>query len=113
MPTPSAKDLSVRIEQHVKNARFIGKLSVDMAQKKMQQMCSSSKGVSPKVDSVQTNATEPSNKMPMPNYDSLTAIEIVTALKGCPPSQVLEVFNYENEHRQRRTILKAASPSNA
>ena len=111
MKQQSLKDVTTRLDQHLRNARFIGKLSIDVAQKKLQQFCSSSHESSTKDSDRPTEAVEPSSDLPIENYDALTAKEIVAALRGCSPTQLLAVFNYENTHRQRRTILKAASPS--
>lgn len=111
MTQPSIKDLTVRFEQHLKNARFIGKIAVDVAQKKIQQFCATSHRTSENVSDLPKETVEPSFDLPIENYDALTAREIVAALKGCSATQLLVIFNYENTHRQRRTILKAASPS--
>ncbi|MEI6743136.1 MAG: hypothetical protein WCL35_05185 [bacterium] len=112
MKQQSMKELTTRIDQHLKNARFIGKLSVDVAQKKIQQCRAASHDSSVKDSNLPSEAVEPSSDLPIENYDALTAKEIVAALKGCSATQLLAIFNYENTHRQRRTILKAASPSN-
>ena len=106
------KELSARVEQHVKNARFIGKLSVDMAQKKFQQYCAQSQDTPAKDTVVAPGPAEPSLHLPIENYDALTAKEIVSALSGFSSTEMLAVFNYENARRQRRTILKAASSGN-
>ena len=111
MKQQSLKDVTTRLDQHLRNARFIGKLSVDVAQKKMQQFCSSSHDSSSKDSDLPVSTVEPSSEPPIDTYDALTAKEVVAALKGCSPTQLLAIFNYENAHRQRRTILKAASPS--
>jgi hypothetical protein len=111
MKQQSLKELTTRVDQHLRNARFIGKLSVDVAQKKMQQFCASSHDSSTKDSDLPTEAVEPSSDLPLENYDALTAKEVVAALKDCSSTQMLAIFNYENTHRQRRTILKAASPS--
>jgi len=111
MKQQSLKDITTRVDQHLRNARFIGKLSVDVAQQKMRQFCSSSHVASTKDSDLPTSTVEPSSDLPIANYDALTAKEIVVALKGCSPTQLLAIFDYENTHRQRRTILKAASPS--
>jgi len=111
MKQQSLKDVTTRLDQHLRNARFIGKLSVDVAQKKMQQFCASSHDSSTKDSDLPTEAVEPSSDLPLENYDALTAKEVVAALKDSSSTQTLAIFNYENTHRQRRTILKAASPS--
>ncbi|MBJ7460665.1 MAG: hypothetical protein JHC90_03665 [Ilumatobacteraceae bacterium] len=112
MNQQSMKELTTRIDQHLRNARFIGKIAVDVAQKKIQQCRAASHDSSAKDSNLPTDAVEPSSDLPIENYDALTAKEIVAALKGCSATQLLAIFNYENTHRQRRTILKAASPSN-
>ena len=111
MKQQSMKELTTRIDQHLKNARFIGKLSVDVAQNKIKQFCATSHDSSAKDSNLPTDAVEPSIDLPIEDYDALTAKEIVVALKGCSAAQLLAIFNYENTHRQRRTILKAASTS--
>ncbi len=112
MNQQSMKELTTRIDQHLRNARFIGKIAVYVAQKKIQQCRAASHDSSAKDSNLPTDAVEPSSDLPIENYDALTAKEIVAALKGCSATQLLAIFNYENTHRQRRTILKAASPSN-
>lgn len=112
MPQPSLKDLSARVDQHVRNARFIGKLSVDVAQKKLQEFCANSRDSSSKLVEDPVVVAAPATEVPIENYDALTAKEIVASLTGFSPAQLLAVFNYENARRQRRTILKAASASN-
>jgi hypothetical protein len=112
MTQPSLKDLTTRVDQHLRNARFIGKLSVDMAQKKLQEFCATSHDSSSKDVDTPTVVVATTTEAPIENYDALTAKEIVASLTGLSPAQLLAVFNYENARRQRRTILKAASSGN-
>ena len=112
MTQPSLKDLTTRVDQHLRNARFIGKLSVDMAQKKLQEFCATSHDSSSKVVDTPVVVAPTTTEAPLENYDALTAKEIVASLAGLSPAQLLAVFNYENARRQRRTILKAASSGN-
>ena len=112
MTQPSLKDLTTRVDQHLRNARFIGKLSVDMAQKKLQEFCATSHDSSSKVVDTPVVVAPTTTEAPIENYDALTAKEIVASLAGLSPAQLLAVFNYENARRQRRTILKAASSGN-
>lgn len=112
MTQPSLKDLTTRVDQHLRNARFIGKLSVDMAQKKLQEFCATSHDSSSKVVDTPVVVASATTEAPIENYDALTAKEIVASLAGLSPAQLLAVFNYENARRQRRTILKAASSGN-
>ena len=108
MTQPSLKDLTTRVDQHLRNARFIGKLSVDMAQKKLQEFCATSHDSSSTVVDTPVVVASATTEAPIENYDALTAKEIVASLAGLSPAQLLAVFNYENARRQRRTILKAA-----
>ena len=112
MTQPSLKDLTTRVDQHLRNARFIGKISVDMAQKKLQECCATSHASSSKDVDTPTVVVATTTEAPIENYDALTAKEIVASLTGLSPAQLLAVFNYENARRQRRTILKAASSGN-
>ena len=112
MTQPSLKDLTTRVDQHLRNARFIGKLSVDMAQKKLQEFCATSHDSSSKVVDTPVVVAPTTTEAPIENYDALTAKEIVASIAGLSPAQLLAVFNYENARRQRRTILKAASSGN-
>ncbi len=112
MTQPSLKDLTTRVDQHLRNARFIGKLSVDMAQKKLQEFCSTSHDSSSKDVDTPAVVVATSTEAPIENYDALTAKEIIALLSGLSATQLLAVFNYENARRQRRTILKAASSGN-
>jgi hypothetical protein len=43
--------------------------------------------------------------LPINNYDTLSASQIVPRLAGLQPQELAQVAAYENAHRRRRTIL--------
>jgi hypothetical protein len=51
-----------------------------------------------------TRATTAS-ALPINNYDTLSASQIVPLLAGLRPEELARVRSYENAHRRRRTIL--------
>ncbi|HUP74332.1 MAG TPA: hypothetical protein VM282_14920 [Acidimicrobiales bacterium] len=53
------------------------------------------------------SATAPSvaQELPINNYDTLSASQIVPRLAGLRPEELARVRAYENSHRRRRTIL--------
>ena len=52
--------------------------------------------------SATTNAAQ---ALPINNYDTLSASQIVPRLAGLRPEELARVRAYENSHRRRRTIL--------
>ena len=49
--------------------------------------------------------TSPAQALPINNYDTLSASQIVPRLAGLRPDELTRVRAYENTHRRRRTIL--------
>jgi len=52
-----------------------------------------------------TATTSASSSLPINNYDTLSASQIVPRLAGLRPEELARVRAYENAHRRRRTIL--------
>jgi len=54
-----------------------------------------------------TGASSPTTAaaLPINNYDTLSASQIVPRLAGLRPEELARVRSYENAHRRRRTIL--------
>jgi hypothetical protein len=50
-------------------------------------------------------ATPPSDTLPIPGYDALSASQVVERLPGLAPAELHAVQAYETAHRGRRTIL--------
>ena len=50
-------------------------------------------------------ATSAAHDLPISNYDTLSASQIVPRLAGLNPDELTRVRAYENSHRRRRTIL--------
>ena len=49
--------------------------------------------------------TSTASALPINNYDTLSASQIVPRLAGLRPDELARVRAYENSHRRRRTIL--------
>jgi hypothetical protein len=58
----------------------------------------------PPATRIRTTATTAS-ALPINNYDTLSASQIVPRLAGLRPEELARVRSYENAHRRRRTIL--------
>jgi hypothetical protein len=52
-----------------------------------------------------TTAAGAAQALPINNYDTLSASQIVPRLAGLRPDELARVRAYENTHRRRRTIL--------
>jgi len=52
-----------------------------------------------------TTAAGAAQALPINNYDTLSASQIVPRLAGLRPDELARVRAYENAHRRRRTIL--------
>jgi hypothetical protein len=52
-----------------------------------------------------TDTTPTAAALPINNYDTLSASQIVPRLAGLRPDELARVRAYENSHRRRRTIL--------
>jgi len=51
------------------------------------------------------SSTTTAAALPINNYDTLSASQIVPRLAGLRPEELARVRSYENAHRRRRTIL--------
>jgi len=52
-----------------------------------------------------TSAGDASSALAIPNYDSLSASQVVQRLDGLSPAELHDVRAHETAHRRRRTIL--------
>ena len=59
----------------------------------------------PRVRPTTTGSTAAASSLPINNYDTLSASQIVPRLAGLRPEELARVRAYENAHRRRRTIL--------
>ena len=61
--------------------------------------------IAPKLPRVAAPKT--ASELPIQGYNSLTASEIVTRLKGLTQTELAKVYKFENAHEGRATILEA------
>ncbi|MEO8693532.1 MAG: hypothetical protein ABI658_08445 [Acidimicrobiales bacterium] len=59
----------------------------------------------PRPAAATTTAGGAAQALPINNYDTLSASQIVPRLAGLRPDELARVRAYENSHRRRRTIL--------
>ena len=62
----------------------------------------------PKMPRVATPKT--ASELPIPNYEALTASEIVAAIRGLTQTELAKVYKYEAAHENRTTVLEAVEP---
>ena len=59
----------------------------------------------PRTAATAASSTTTAAALPINNYDTLSASQIVPRLAGLRPEELARVGSYENAHRRRRTIL--------
>lgn len=99
------------IEATFRQAKAIGELTVLMSTAKVKEILSNlapdTKDSAPEVPPL---VSEPTVKLdsPLPDYDSLTASQIVALMASLSPDERAVVAEYESQNRRRSTILNAA-----
>lgn len=90
-------------------ARVLGELAVNAATAKLQAKLNppAETTTTPPLATVAFTASIPSW---IPDYDELTASQIVALLVGRSEAEIAEVRAYELEHRARPSIAKATKP---
>jgi len=98
------------VEATFRQAKAIGELTVLMSTAKVKELLNnrapeSTEGQTP------TSSLEapvpPTMEAPLPDYDSLTASQIVALMASLSPEERAVVVAYEEQHRRRSTILNA------
>ena len=102
---PTVKPIGPReVEQQIRSARMIGTMTMTQVRREVQR----------RIDSVTPSPTGPSSApietvavapLPIANYDSLTAAEILPLLGSLTPAEREATATHENKHRKRRTVL--------
>ena len=98
------------VEATLRQAKAIGELTVLMSTAKVKEMLAnlspdaheSSEEPEPAVAS-----SAPPMDSPLPDYDSLTASQIVALMANLTPEERAVVVAYEEQHRRRSSILNA------
>ena len=116
-----------RCESHVKNAKLVGEYAVRRGSRNLQlriarlidhdeptaepsapsTVAPTQDAVDPRAEQVITVRRDDTEELalPIPEYDSLAASQVVPRLAGLAPSELEAVRSYEAARRGRRTIL--------
>jgi hypothetical protein len=98
---PKVKPIGLKeVNQQISSARMIGTMTVNQARREIEKLLPKPQTVTdPPIDTV---AVPP---LPITNYDSLTAAQIIGLLDALTPTERNRVADHEKVHRNRRTVL--------
>jgi hypothetical protein len=98
---PKVKPIGLKeVNQQISSARMIGTMTVTQARREIEKLLPKSPTVADaRIDTV---VVPP---LPITNYDSLTAAQIIGLLDALSPAQRNRVAEHETAHRNRRTVL--------
>ena len=99
------------VEATLRQAKAIGELTILMSTAKVKEMLanlSPEATVSEPEPAPTTFSHEPAMESPLPDYDSLTAAQIVALMADLTADERAIVVAYEEQHRRRSSILNAA-----
>ncbi len=94
------------VNQQISSARMIGTITVNQARREIEKLLAP-KPTAPPIDTV---VVPP---MPIANYGSLTAAQIIGLLDALTPTERHRVAEHEKAHRNRRTVLGRVDQLNA
>jgi hypothetical protein len=99
---PKVKPIGLKeVNQQISSARMIGTLTVNQARREVEKLLAPKPRTvtDPPIDTV---AVPP---LPITNYDSMTAAQIIGLLDALTPAERHRVAEHEKAHRNRRTVL--------
>lgn len=101
-----APDVVRRVRQELRNARFIGRLTVERggAWRQYRAAEDSDRPTDQPAESESAGDSDPEG-LAIPGYDEMPAIEIVELLDTLTPAQRAAIADHETAHRRRRTVL--------
>ena len=108
------KDRS-EVEATLRQAKAIGELTVLMSSAKVKEILANltpETATEPSEDSASNDETSElaeTIEAPLPDYDALTAAQIVALMANLSPEERAVVIAYEEQHRRRSTILNGHS----
>ena len=98
---PKVKPVGLKeINQQINSARMIGTLTVNQARREIEKLLPK-----PPTDTDAPIDTVVVPPLPVTNYDSLTAAQIIGLLDALTASERGRVADHEKAHRNRRTVL--------
>lgn len=99
---PKIKPVGLKeINQQISSARTIGTMTVNQTRREIEKL------LTPKPSTTTASPIETVVIPPLPiaNYDSLTAAQIIGLLDALTPTERDRVAEHEKAHRNRRTVL--------
>ena len=98
------------VEATLRQAKAIGELTILMSTAKVKEMLanlSPETSVSEPQSAPTILSNEPAMESPLPDYDSLTASQIVALMADLTADERAIVVAYEEQHRRRSSVLNA------
>ena len=96
---PKVKPVGLKeVNQQISSARMIGTMTVNQARREIEKLLTP-KPTTPPIDTIVVTP------LPIANYDSLTAAQIIGLLDALTPTERDRVAEHEKAHRNRRTVL--------
>jgi hypothetical protein len=99
---PKVKPVGLKeVNQQISSARMIGTMTVNQVRREVEKLLTPkpTTTTSPPIDTV---VVPP---LPIAQYDSLTAAQIIGLLDALTPTERERVAEHEKAHRNRRTVL--------
>jgi hypothetical protein len=99
---PKVKPVGLKeINQQIRSARMVGTMTVNQAKREVEKLLTPQPTVKvePPIETVEVPP------LPISNYDSLTAAEIIRLLDALTPAERQQLADHETAHRKRRTVL--------
>jgi hypothetical protein len=98
---PKVKPIGLKeVNQQINSARTIGIMTVNQARREIEKLLPKPPTVTDAP--IDTVVVPP---LPITNYDSLTAAQIIGMLEALTPAERDRVADHEKTHRNRRTVL--------
>jgi hypothetical protein len=98
---PKLKPIGLKeVNQQISSARMIGTMTVNQARREIEKLLPKPPTVNDAL--IDTVVVPP---LPIANYDSLTAAQIIGLLEALTSSERDRVADHEKAHRNRRTVL--------
>jgi hypothetical protein len=98
---PKVKPIGLKeVNQQISSARMIGTMTINQARREIEKLLPKPPTVTDAP--IDTVVVPP---LPITNYDSLTAAQIIGLLEALTPAERDRVADHETVHRNRRTVL--------
>ncbi len=92
------------VEAPVSTLRLLAQVAARQGRTELQRLCDDIR-TQPVEGDAQSPAAPPTPALPIDDYDSRTAVQIVALLDGLAPDELRAIRAHEAAHRGRRTVL--------